>query len=106
MSDDAQSKAEGLLDRVRDRSRLDKLQSVFDKRVADAMDRLNVPSKNDIDKINKKLNKILRAIESKDKKSPAKKPAATKRTTAARKKTSEKKAPAASPAEKSDQKAA
>ena len=106
MSDDAQSKAEGLLDRVRDRSRLDKLQSVFDKRVADAMDRLNVPSKNDIDKINKKLNKILRAIESKDQKTPAKKPAATKRKTATRKKTSEKKAPAASPAEKSDQKAA
>lgn len=106
MSDDAQEKAEGLLDRVRDRSKLVKLQSVFDKRVADAMDRLNVPSKNDIDKINKKLNKILRAIESKDEKAPKKKPAATKRTPAARKKTSVKKTPAVSPAEKSESKAA
>jgi poly(hydroxyalkanoate) granule-associated protein len=106
MSDDAQSKAEGLLDRVRDRSKLVKLQSVFDKRVADAMDRLNVPSKNDIDKINKKLNKILRAIESKDVKAPTKKAAATKRATAARKKTSGKKTPVASPTEKSEPKAA
>jgi poly(hydroxyalkanoate) granule-associated protein len=101
MSGDAQSTAEGLLDRVRDSSRFDKLQSVFDKRVADAMDRLNVPSKNDIDKINKKLNKILRAIESKDEKAPAK-----KRATAAKKKTSVKRAPAASPAGKSEQQAA
>jgi poly(hydroxyalkanoate) granule-associated protein len=101
MSDDAQSKAEGLLDRVRDRSRLDKLQSVFDKRVADAMDRLNVPSKNDIDKINKKLNKILRTLESKDEKAPAKKRATKKRAT-----TATKKASAAKPAEKSESKAA
>jgi hypothetical protein len=79
---------------------------VFDKRVADAMDRLNVPSKNDIDKINKKLNKILRAIESKDVKAPTKKAAATKRATAARKKTSGKKTPVASPTEKSEPKAA
>ena len=63
MSEDAQGRAEGLLDRVRDRSKFDKLQGAFDKRVADTMDRLHVPSKNDIDKINKKLNKILRAIE-------------------------------------------
>ncbi len=93
MGDEAQSKAEGLLDRVRDRSRLEKLQSVFDKRVADAMDRLNVPSKNDIDKINRKLNKILRTVEAKDKPTPAKKRTATKRKTAA-KKTAAKKAPA------------
>ncbi len=85
MGDEAQSKAEGLLDRVRDRSRLDKLQSVFDKRVADAMDRLNVPSKNDIDKINKKLNKILRSLEAKDAPAPAKK-RTTKRKTASKKK--------------------
>jgi poly(hydroxyalkanoate) granule-associated protein len=100
MSGDAQSKAEGLLDRVRDGSRLDKLQSVFDRRVADAMDRLNVPSKNDIDKINKKLNKILRTLESKDESAPAK-----KRTTT-RKKSSVKKAPAPKPAGKSEKAAA
>ena len=78
MSEGAQDKAEGLLDRVRDRTNITKLQSAFDKRVADAMDRLNVPSKNDIDKINKKLDKILKAIEPKAKKPAAKKAPAKK----------------------------
>ncbi len=98
MRDDAESKAEGLLDRVRDRSGLDKLQSAFDKRVAGAMDRLYVPSKSDIDKINKKLDKIMRAIEPK-----AKKPVAKK---AASKKAPAKKAAAAKPAAASETKAA
>ncbi len=79
MADDAQSKATGLLDQVRGKSRLDKLQSAFDTRVADAMDRLNVPSKNDIDAINKKLNKIIRLLDEQDK--PAAKKASRKRTT-------------------------
>ena len=82
MTDDAQSKATGLLDQVRGKSRLDKLQSAFDTRVADAMDRLNVPSKNDIDAINKKLNKIIRLLDEQ------RKPAAKKRTT--RKRTTKK----------------
>ena len=99
MRDDAESKAEGLLDRVRDRSKLDKLQNAFDRRVADAMDRLNVPSKNDIDKINRKLDKILRAVDSK-----AKKPAAKK--TASKKKTATKKTAAAKPAGSSASQAA
>lgn len=99
MRDDAEEKAEGLLDRVRDRSKLNKLQSAFDKRVADAMDRMNVPSKNDIDKINRKLNKILKAVETK-----AKKPAAKKKT--ASKKTTTKKTPATKPAGQSASKAA
>ena len=43
MSEDAQDKATGLLDQVRDKSRLNKLTGAFDSRVADAMDRLNVP---------------------------------------------------------------
>ena len=85
MSEDAQDKATGLLDQVRDRSRLNKLTSAFDSRVADAMDRLNVPSKNDIDVINKKLNKILRSLEAKDAPAPAKK-RTTKRKTASKKK--------------------
>ena len=87
MTDDAQSRATGLLDQVRDKSKLDKLQSAFDTRVADAMDRLNVPSKNDIDAINRKLNKIIRLLDEQ------KKPAAKKKTTrkAATKKTATRK---------------
>ena len=85
MTDDAQSKATGLLDQVRDRSKLSKLPSVFDARVADAMDRLNVPSKNDIDKINRKLNKIMKLLDEKPKAAPkkvvAKKAPAKKQTT-------------------------
>ena len=99
MRDDAEERAEGLLDRVRDRSKLNKLQSAFDKRVADAMDRMNVPSKNDIDQINKKLNKILKSVETK-----AKKPAAKKKT--ASKKTTTKKTAASKPASQSQSKAA
>ncbi|MGI9233854.1 MAG: phasin family protein [Woeseiaceae bacterium] len=76
MTDDAQSKATGLLDQVRDKSNISKLQGAFDTRVADAMDRLNVPSKNDVDKIHKKLNKILRTLDEKPK--AAKKPVAKK----------------------------
>ena len=88
MAGDAQSRATGLLDQVRDKSQLTKLQSTFDTRVADAMDRLNVPSKNDIDAINKKLNKIIRLLDEQGKpaakkkatrKRAAKKPAARKK---------------------------
>jgi poly(hydroxyalkanoate) granule-associated protein len=81
MSGDAQSKASGLLDQMRDKSNLRKLQGAFDSRVADAMDRLNVPSKNDMDKINAKLNKILRALDDK----PVKKAAAPKARKAVKK---------------------
>jgi poly(hydroxyalkanoate) granule-associated protein len=104
MRGDAEEKAEGLLDRVRDRSKLTKLQSAFDKRVADAMDRMNVPSKNDIDKINRKLDKILKAIEPKAKKPATRKKAAAKKAPA--KKAAAKKAPAARKAVASGTKAA
>ncbi|MEJ2256569.1 MAG: phasin family protein [Woeseiaceae bacterium] len=80
MAGDAQSRAGGLLEQVRERSRLDKLQSAFDARVADTMDRLNVPSKNDIDRIDRKLNKILRLLEDQGKPA-AKKKASRKRAT-------------------------
>lgn len=70
MNEDAQSKATGLLDQVRDRSNLKKLNRAFDSRVAGAMDRLHVPSKNDVDAINKKLNKILKLLETKPKAAP------------------------------------
>ncbi|MDH3611829.1 MAG: phasin family protein [Gammaproteobacteria bacterium] len=76
MTDDAQSKATGLLDQVRDASKLDKLQSVFDTRVAEAMNRLNVPSKKDINAIDKKLNKILKMLEGQGK-TASKKPRST-----------------------------
>jgi len=80
MADEAQSKATGLLDQVRDKSKLDKLQSAFDTRVADAMDRLNVPSKNDIEAIHRKLDNIIRLLKEQEK--PAAKKAATRKTTA------------------------
>jgi len=70
MNEDAQSKATGLLDQVRDKSNLKKLNRAFDSRVAGTMDRLHVPSKNDIDAINKKLNKILKLLEVKPKAAP------------------------------------
>ena len=80
MAGDAQSRAEGLMDQVRDKSQMSKLQSAFDTRVADAMDRLNVPSKNDINAINKKLNKIIRLLDEQGKPA-AKKKATRKRAT-------------------------
>ena len=95
MAGDAQSRATGLLDQVRDKSTLSKLQSAFDTRVADTMDRLNVPSKNDIDAINTKLNKIIRLLNEQGKpaakkktarKAATKKRAATKKKAAPRKK--------------------
>jgi poly(hydroxyalkanoate) granule-associated protein len=89
MTDDAQSKATGLLDQVRDGSRLDKLNEVFDKRVAGAMERLRIPMKKDIDAINRKLDKIQKLLE--EKQQAAAKPAAPKRTTASKPKTSVKK---------------
>lgn len=84
MSDDAQSRAEGLLSQVRGKSNLGRLQHAFDSRIADAMDRLNVPSKNDVDAINRKLDKIMKLVADKDKvatskpRKTAKKPASKK----------------------------
>ena len=78
MTADAQEKATGLLDEIRDRSRLEKLNDVFDKRVAGALERLKMPTKKDIDSINRKLNKILKLLEEK--------PAAPKPKTVSRKK--------------------
>lgn len=98
MSDDAQSRAEGLLKQVRGKSNLNKLQHSFDSRVADAMDRLHVPSKNDVDAINRKLDKIMKLIGeqqatvSKAKGRKTAKKAAPKKT--ASKKAAPKKAPA------------
>lgn len=84
MTSDAQSKATGLLDQVRDVSKLDKLHDVFDSRVQGALDRLNVPSKKDFDSINRKLNKILKELDGK-KTTTSKKPRATAKRKAAAK---------------------
>ena len=92
MAGDAQSKATGLLDQMRDASQLDRLSGVFDSRVAGAMDRLGVPSKNDISVLNAKLDNILSAVK-KQGGAPSKKasPATTRRAgKKAAKKTSKK----------------
>ena len=84
MTSDAQSKATGLLDQVRDVSNFDKLHDVFDSRVQGALDRLNVPSKKDFDSINSKLNKILKELDGKATATSKKPRAAAKRKTAAK----------------------
>jgi len=84
MSSDAQSKATGLLDQVRGASNIDKLHDVFDTRVQGALDRLNVPSKKDVDAINRKLNKILKELDGKATTTRKKPRAAAKRKTTAK----------------------
>ncbi len=80
--DDAEDAVDTLVTRIRRRAQFEKLEKAFDKRVADAMDRMNVPSKNDIDTINKKLNRIIRVVDSKETaKAPAKKAPAARKTT-------------------------
>jgi len=95
MADDAQSKATGLLEQMRETPQMNKLQSVFDSRVDSALGRLGVASKHDLDKLNAKLDRLLKSQErpkaptkkAASKKAPAKK--AAKKTTA--KKASKKK---------------
>lgn len=81
MAGGAQSKATGLLDQMRDASQLDKLNSVFDSRVASTMDRLGVPRKADIDALERKLDRVLRAVEGKASAKPAAGRKTKKRTT-------------------------
>jgi len=91
MADDAQSKATGLLEQMRETPQMNKLQS----RVDSALGRLGVASKHDLDKLNAKLDRLLKSQErpkaptkkAASKKAPAKK--AAKKTTA--KKASKKK---------------
>ena len=82
MAGDAQSKASGLLDHVRDASNLDKLNSAFDSRVAGAMSRLGVASKKDIESLNRKMDKVLKTLE--EKKGPAKAKPRTRKKVAKR----------------------
>lgn len=71
--------------------RVSKIEEAFDKRVAQAYNRLGLPSKSDIDTLQKKIDKLQRTIDA-DKK--AAKPAAT-RTTRSRSKAAAKPAAAA-----------
>lgn len=99
MTDDAQTKATGLLEHMRETPQMDKLQSVFDSRIDDALDRLGVASKHDLDKLNAKLDRVLKSVR---KTKPARKKPAKK----AAKKAAGKKAPAKRKAKKVTRKAA
>ena len=83
MTDDAQSRASGLMGQMRETPQLAKLQTVFDARVADALGRIGVASKNDIDDINKKLDTVLKSLsaEKKAAKAPAKRKTTAKKAT-------------------------
>ena len=80
--DEAEERVEGFVTRIRRSPELGKFEKAFDKGVANTMDWLNVPSKNDVDMLNKKLNRILRVIDAKEKKAAPKKAAAARKKTA------------------------
>lgn len=73
ITDDAQSKASGLFDQVRETTKVDRLHGVFDDRVAAALHRLGVPTRQDVEALNEKLDRILVAIDGKPKARTAKK---------------------------------
>lgn len=98
MTGDAQSKAEGLLDQVRDASKLDKLNSAFDSRVAATMKSLGVASKKDVAALERKMDKILKAMEADKAPTKAKPRATAKRKT--RKKVAKRPAKKAAPRKK------
>jgi poly(hydroxyalkanoate) granule-associated protein len=91
MTDDAQVKATGLIEQMRGTPQMDKLQGVFDSRIDSALDRLGVASKHDVDKLNAKLDRVLKSVGAvkKPAKKAAKKPAkkATTKKVAAKKAT-------------------
>jgi poly(hydroxyalkanoate) granule-associated protein len=78
MSDEAQTRATGLLTQMRETPQMSKLQGVFDERVAEALDRLGVASKQQIDEMNAKLDSVLKSLDGK--KPAAKKKAATRKS--------------------------
>lgn len=79
MTDETEAKASGLIEHIRDASQLDKLYSVFDSRVGAAIERLGVPTKRDLDKLSRKLDKVLAAVDGKQTPAKRKAPAASKR---------------------------
>ncbi len=93
--DEAEERVEGFVTRIRRSPELGKIEKAFDKGVADTMDWLNVPSKNDIDMLNKKLNRIIRVVDAKEKKAAPKKATASKAPVARKKTAVAKAAPTA-----------
>ncbi|MDH4056086.1 MAG: phasin family protein [Gammaproteobacteria bacterium] len=92
MAHEAQTKATGLLDQMRETPQMERLQSIFDSRVDSALSRIGVASKHDIDELNAKLDKLLKVAgksEPATKKKSAKKKVTKKK--AAKKKVSKKK---------------
>ncbi len=113
MTDDAQTRASGLLSHMRETQQLQRLQTVFDDRVADALERIGVASKQSLDELNDKLDRVLATLE--DSEAPAKaakktrKKAAKKKTakkTAAKRKVAKKAAARKAPAKKAASKKA
>lgn len=91
MSSDAQDRASGLLEQMRETPQMEKIQDVFDARVGQALERIGVASKQSIDDVNHKLDRVLAAMEKEKaaKKKAAKKKAAKKK--AAKRKVARKK---------------
>ena len=85
MTDDAQSRASGLLTHMRETPQLQRLQTVFDERVAETLERIGVASKQSLDELNDKLDRVLETLEG------GKAPARAKRTAKPRKKAAKKK---------------
>ena len=81
MASDAQSKASGLLEQMRETPQVEKIQGVFDARVADTLNRLGVASKQDIDALNDKLDRLVDSYARK-KRTAQKKRAVTKKRNA------------------------
>ena len=81
MASDAQSKASGLLDQMRETPQLEKIQGAFDSRVADALNRIGVASKHDIDALNRKLDRLVDVYSAKKRtKKKAKRTSSRKKT--------------------------
>lgn len=81
MASGAQSKASGLLEQMRETPQVEKIQGVFDARVADTLNRLGVASKQDIEALNDKLDRLVDTYASK-KRAARKKRAVTKKRNA------------------------
>jgi poly(hydroxyalkanoate) granule-associated protein len=90
MAGDAQSKATGLIDQMRETPQMDKLQSVFDARIDKALDRLGVASKQDLDRLDAKLDRVLKTVAAQKAAKKAAKKTAKKAVTKKAKKVSKK----------------
>lgn len=81
MASGAQSRASGLLEQMRETPQVEKIQNVFDARVADTLNRIGVASKQDIDALNDKLDRLVGTY-AKKKRAAQKKRAVTKKRSA------------------------